>query len=316
MVTCTFCTKNFETQRSLKAHIPRCKDNPNMKFWNNGETKNKGHRAWNKGLTKQSDQRLRKSSQTYRKRYKQGIYKIPVRCHSKETKQKLSKIRSSYIASQRNSGGFRDIKWYEVENIKHEKFVVRGLWQYNVAVKLNQLNILWIRNKYLKYFIEDTEKTYNPDFYFPDTGEYLEVKGYFSAQDKVKMDAVIDQNPDIKIRFMRESAYKKFLSSTILLPDVPFYVFGAFTSGYKRKGVRKITTEIKYCKVCGKELIKDQELFCSYDCSNIDRRLVKISDKEKVQLLKTHSIQKIANMFKISYNAVKKWKNRLKPLLE
>ena len=312
MLKCEFCDKQYQSKLSLGCHRIRCRQNPNRKVWSSWRQSS----CWNKGLTKDTDQRLKKISEDTLRKIAKGDLKIKGHPHSKETKQKLSKIRSSYIASQKNSGGFRDIKWYEVENVKHEKFVVRGLWQYNVAIKLNQLNILWIRNKYLKYFIEDTEKTYNPDFYFPDTGEYLEVKGYFSAQDKVKMDAVIDQNPAIKIRFMRESVYKKFLSSTILLSDVPFYVFGAFTSGYKRKGVRKLNTGIKYCKVCGKELVKDQKIFCSYDCSNIDRRRVNLSDTEKVQLLKTHSIQKIADMLKISYNAVKKWKNRLKPLLE
>jgi hypothetical protein len=65
------------------------------------------------------------------------------------------------------------------------------------------LNILWIKNQYLYYFIDDIKKTYNPDFYLPELNEYIEVKGYFSEKDKIKMDAVLDQNPDVKIRFMQ-----------------------------------------------------------------------------------------------------------------
>jgi hypothetical protein len=65
------------------------------------------------------------------------------------------------------------------------------------------LNILWIKNQYLYYFIDDIKKIYNPDFYLLDLDEYIEVKGYFSEKDKIKMDAVLDQNPDVKIRFMQ-----------------------------------------------------------------------------------------------------------------
>ena len=154
-----------------------------MKHWNNGVIKGKGHAAWNKGLTKETDQRIAKSAQTYHKNYKEGKIVIPYHPHTKETKEILSKKRSEYLSSAKNAGGFKDIGWYEIDNINKEKYIVRGLWQYNVALKLNQLNILWIRNQYLNYFIDDIKKTYNPDFYLPELNEYIEVKGYFSEKD-------------------------------------------------------------------------------------------------------------------------------------
>ena len=38
---------------------------------------------------------------------------------------------------------------------------------------------------------------------------------------------------------------------------------------------------------------------------------IKLSNEEKIDLLKTFSIQEIADRFNISYNAVKKWKMKL-----
>lgn len=240
MTTCKFCQKQFQNQKSLKYHIIRCKKNPNMKHWNNGVIKGKGHTAWNKGLTKETDQRIAKAAQTYHKNYKEGKIVIPHRPHTKETKEILSKKRSEYLASAKNAGGFKDIGWYEVQNINNEKFIVRGLWQYNVALKLNELNILWIKNQYLYYFIDNIKKTYNPDFYLPDLDEYIEVKGYFSEKDKIKMDAVLDQNTDVKIRFMQNQNYSKFINNYCSINEIPLYMFGKFNSGYKRKGQIKI----------------------------------------------------------------------------
>ena len=219
---------------------------------------------------------------------------------------------------------------------------------------MNELNILWIRNQYLNYFIDGVKKIYNPDFYLPDSNEYIEVKGYFSDKDKIKMDAVIDQNPNVKIRFMKEKEYSNFINGNILISEIPIYEFGKFNSGYKRKGVVEIKKEIKYCKQCGRIIVGRSESFCSITCYNLFRgtnkqikrtnkrikkdtnyclvcgkeipsrqkycspncannanKKIKLTDEEKIDLLKTFSIQEIANKYNISYNAVRKWKLKL-----
>ena len=311
MTKCEYCNKNFQNQKSLKYHRIRCKENPNMKFWNNGCKKCQGHTAWNKGLTKETDQRLAKSAQTYSDNYKAGTIKIKGHPHSKETKEILSKKRSEYLASAKNAGGFKDVGWYEVQNINNKKFIVRGLWQYNVALKLNELNILWIKNQYLNYFIDDIKKTYNPDFYLPDLDEYIEVKGYFSEKDKIKMDAVLDQNPDVKIRFMQNQAYSNFINNYCSINEIPLYMFGKFNSGYKRKGQVKIAKEIKYCLACGIQLKHISLKYCSVECANKGNQKIKLTDQQKIELLSKYSIQQIADMYGITYNAVKKWKKKL-----
>ena len=307
---CEYCQKEYEKQNALNGHKARCKLNPNMKYWRTVYGKGKGHKAWNKGLTKETDERIKKQSERFHDRLVKGEVNIKSHPHSTDTKEKLSKIRSEYLASSKNAGGFKDVGWYTISNVKNEEYVVRGLWEYNVALKLNELNILWIRNQYLNYFIDGVKKIYNPDFYLPDSNEYIEVKGYFSDKDKIKMDAVIDQNPNAKIRFMNDKFYFQFINGTIQINDIPIYEIGKFKSGYKRKGVVEIKKDANYCLVCGKK-IPSRQKYCSPNCANNANKKIKLTDEEKIDLLKTFSIQEIANKYNISYNAVRKWKLKL-----
>jgi hypothetical protein len=164
---CQYCNKKFETKLSLSCHKVRCKLNPNKKEWNSWRPSS----CWNKGLTKDTDERIQKQINTFNKRFKSGEIKIQGHNHSIETKELLSKKRSEYLASAKNAGGFKDVGWYKISNVNNEEFIVRGLWEYNVALKLNDQNILWIRNQYLNYFIDGVKKTYNPDFYLPEFDE-------------------------------------------------------------------------------------------------------------------------------------------------
>jgi len=307
MKYCQYCGKECKSNLSLGCHEVRCKQNPNRKIWNSW----KPSCVWNKGLTKETDIRIKNASNKFHENYINGKIKVKRSPHSKETKEKLSKLRSDYLSNTENSGGFKDIKWYKVKNVKNEEFIVRGLWEYNIAQKLNELNILWIRNKYLNYFIDDIQKTYNPDFYLPEYDEYIEVKGYFSDKDKIKMDAVLDQNPNVKIYFIQQQNYLDFINDLIELKDIPIYEFNKFDSGYKKKGIQKIKSSIHYCLICGKEIKNKDQKYCSTECMYKNTRKIKISNEEKINLLKTKSIPEIAKLYNISYNAVKKWKIHL-----
>ncbi|MAJ13219.1 MAG: hypothetical protein CMD09_04370 [Flavobacteriales bacterium] len=53
------------------------------------------------------------------------------------------------------------------------------------------------------------EKTYTPDFYLPNKDLYLEVKGYWDAEDRRKQKAVRKQNPDLDIRMIFQSPFLK-----------------------------------------------------------------------------------------------------------
>ena len=49
---------------------------------------------------------------------------------------------------------------------------------------------------------------YHPDFFIPIIDSYVEVKGYFSDENKKKMNAVVDFNPGVKIIFIDTFHYK------------------------------------------------------------------------------------------------------------
>lgn len=165
--------------------------------------RSKEYIPWNKGLTKETDERVKKSSETYKNNYKAGKFKILGHSHTTETKDKLSEIRSKYLEKCPN--GFPDVGWYKIQNVNGEEFTVRGTWERDFGNYLTLHKILWIRNVYLKYIKSDGSiHRYNPDFYLPELDLYIEVKGYFSEKDKLKTKLVLEQNK-INLKFVKEA---------------------------------------------------------------------------------------------------------------
>lgn len=110
----------------------------------------------------------------------------------------LSDKRSTFLDNNVGSG-FPNVKWYRVQNQDNVEFIVRGLWEVEVAKFLNEKKIAWTRGKRLQYVnIEGVKKNYTPDFYLLQENSFLEVKGYFSLKDQEKMRMVREQN-DVKI---------------------------------------------------------------------------------------------------------------------
>lgn len=82
-------------------------------------------------------------------------------------------------------GGITKGFWFE--NITGEKFWLHGSWEMIYADYLNRHGILWIKNKIgFKYFYENQERTYFPDFYLENENLYVEVKGYETEKDIAK----------------------------------------------------------------------------------------------------------------------------------
>ena len=53
-----------------------------------------------------------------------------------------------------------------------------------------------------KYEGDKKEGTYRPDFYLPETNEYIEIKGYWRDDAKIKFDAFKKQYPNINIKIL------------------------------------------------------------------------------------------------------------------
>ena len=106
---------------------------------------------------------------------------------SLEARKRLSKRQSEH-----NSGG--KSKWYEVAGKK-----VQGTWERDLALLFERQGVQWERCKSWSYYIDGKKKSYTPDFYLPEYGIYLEVKGYWWGADKEKMEAVKFQYPYRKL---------------------------------------------------------------------------------------------------------------------
>lgn len=195
---CTICGEIFNTRRDMQLHR---KDAHNVRYgW-----------SWNKGLTAETSDKVRQIAE----KNKTSMLGKAHAC-SKKTKERLSEIRSRQIDI---GGGFKDVGWYRVKNISGKEFTVRGTWELTIANLLNERNILWIRNQMLKYERDGIMRTYNPDFYLPCSDEYIEVKGYYSDNDKMKMQLVMEHNPGIRIYMIGEHDYPLFKKKTVWLNE-------------------------------------------------------------------------------------------------
>ncbi len=73
-------------------------------------------------------------------------------------------------------------------------------WEHLLAEYYDSNNILYYyENKYFELILNDKPTTYTPDFYLPNTDEYIEVKGYWRDDSKPKFDRFKETYPEIKI---------------------------------------------------------------------------------------------------------------------
>lgn len=202
---CPHCLEEFNKQGILshiwRAHSEKGRNhNPNRRFSLRGDL------IWNKNRNKSSDKRLflmgEKISESLKKNYRCGKMKrTGWASWTDEQKKKWSEKQST-----QNQGG--RCKWYEVDGKK-----VQGKWEKNIAEKMLQLNIPWLRCKSIIYKKEGKEKRYTPDFYLPDHNIFLEIKGYWWNKDREKMNLIFEQHPYLKkmIAIIENKNYKKLL---------------------------------------------------------------------------------------------------------
>ncbi len=167
-LNCQYCGKLCKSKNSLAQHEIRCKENPNKLPYLGGG-------GWNKGLTKNTNDTLKKQSESLKLKYKEG-YVNPRKGkpgtflgkhHTEETKEK---IRRSAIINE--LGG-----WNRRNQIIYRDVKLGSSYEVLVAKELDKNNIKWIRPSYLLYKDnKEKEHRYYPDFYLPDYDVYLDPK--------------------------------------------------------------------------------------------------------------------------------------------
>lgn len=175
---------------SLAQHEIRCKYNPNriLSYFMNKENQKK--------LTI-----LRKQKGCYNQYSKAKKLGLPAPICSEETRRKISIANSNrskefiQAISQKISQTVRKKvergEWHTSLVKKMHYYYkgedLHGRWELAYAQWLDKQNIKWIRNKeQFDYIFENKQRKYTPDFYLPQTDEYIEIKGYETNKDRAK----------------------------------------------------------------------------------------------------------------------------------
>lgn len=167
-------------------HIRWCSSNPKTA---NKNTKPKS--AWNSGLTKHTDDRLDKLSRIIKQLHENGVYDSVDR--SPKTKRIHSVItRAKMSESARNSKHVRKCKrTHEFTDKKGRCFHFDSSWEDALAIRLDFLDINWVRPEPISYIQNGRTRHYFPDFYLPDYDLYLDPKNsWVEKQQKEKLDIV------------------------------------------------------------------------------------------------------------------------------
>ena len=201
MIICQICNKNLKNERALRTHN-----------WRAHTEEGLAHKvpSTRKGLTKETSESIKRVSEklkaTLIQKVNDGTY-IPIRM-GLEARQKLSIEQSLH-----NRGG--KCKWF---NYKGQK--LQGTWEYNVAIKLDELNIKWYKPKVNRdvwqYVVDGVNKSYTPDFYLPEYDIYLEIKGYWWGDDKEKMKIVLEQHTDKTVVILEKEEYNKLMCGELV----------------------------------------------------------------------------------------------------
>lgn len=136
----------------------------------NKARKEKFHPAWNKGLTKDTDIRVMNNSKA-----------LKGHTVSDTTKQKLSSYAKATGLGGYNPKGGRGKKgWYK-------GYWCDSSWELAWVIFNLDNNTVFSKNtKKFSYTYKDKIKNYIPDFLL-ESGEYVEVKGYFTDEVKEKI---------------------------------------------------------------------------------------------------------------------------------
>jgi len=187
---CPWCGLNYiDSNNYQKAiHIRWCKNNPDRKHFEESlkSARDTIDTAWNKGLTKETDDRLKQTSETYKRRIKNGkiIPSFLGKHHSDETKQLLKEraLANDYQRVNKNTLTYI--------TVTGETVMLDSEWERTVAKNLDNANIKWIRPKPLKWYdSEGWRHNYFSDFYIPEWDVYLDPKNdWVEIDQKEKLD--------------------------------------------------------------------------------------------------------------------------------
>ena len=161
--------------------------------------KNSGYTIWNKGLTKETDERIKKTTETYHKHFDEGKFvgSFKGKHHSEETKLSISKKMMGNQYGRKAIGCGRGKKgWYKniyCDSTYELAYIIYCL-DHNIDIKRNE--------EYFIYEYKGKQHRYYPDFIV--NNELIEIKGYHTDLVDIKLKSV---NKPIKILYYDDMKY-------------------------------------------------------------------------------------------------------------
>lgn len=182
MLICRHCDKECKNKNSQRNHERLCKENPNRQFTL---------------FHDQDFQRLNKENQ-FTKARRLGL-DTPVVSNTAREKIRQANLSRTNDWNKENGKRISEVIKRKVEegtwhtslaksmHIDYNGINLHGSWELSYAKYLDANNIRWVRNKdSFLYVFKGKERRYTPDFYLPDSGEYVEIKGYKTEKDDAK----------------------------------------------------------------------------------------------------------------------------------
>lgn len=169
MAKCPQCSREG-SEYSIRSHIWKVHTEAGMAH---KPGRGGGRPAWNKGKTTPPE---------VREKIRVALTGKPGKIPSLESRKCLSEKILSKVANGTWHISFSKARRYDYKGVQ-----LHGLWEVAYAEYLDKHNTKWSRPvEMFPYEFEGKKRNYTPDFYLPETDEYIEIKGYPTPKDRAK----------------------------------------------------------------------------------------------------------------------------------
>lgn len=183
---CQYCGRICKNSNSQRNHERLCKHNPNRQYTHFSSSVFEAYRK--SGTHMNGTLKARSLGLPEPKITPEGRKKLSER-NKTRTAEFYSNIsrKVSETVKQKVINGEWHTSLAKRMHYKYKGVSLHGKWELKYAMWLDDENIPWVRNKdQFDYVFKGVQRKYTPDFYLPDTDEYVEIKGYKTDKDEAK----------------------------------------------------------------------------------------------------------------------------------
>lgn len=120
--------------------------------------------------------------------------------HSEENIKKMSEIQKRTAKRGKDCNFYGKRFYAKKKSLFYRDIFFRSSWELKYAMYLDQNSIAWIYEpEAFDLIVENKECTYTPDFYLPESQQYIEIKGFWYGDARVKLDAFMKIKPNTLI---------------------------------------------------------------------------------------------------------------------